>query len=134
LIEWVDEHVAIGNWIDARDSNVLRNEGIDLIIDARSLFDDRAGRSLRTPRLELIVREADILIALGKTDAKVLVRCHHGRDRSPFVAMVYLSRKRAMSYHDAYHLVKQKRPMTVFHWDWVKLLESFTPGPVEDQR
>lgn len=125
--------MAIGNWIDARDPNVLRNEGIDLIIDARSLFDDRAGRSSRTPRLDMIVREVDILIALGKIDAKVLVRCHHGRDRSPFVAMVYLSRKKGISYHDAYHLVKAKRPMTVFHWDWVKLLESHTPCPFKDQ-
>jgi hypothetical protein len=132
MIEWVDEQVAIGNWIDARDPSILYDEDIDLIVDARSLFDDSAGRNMRVPRLDRIVREADLMIELGKMGAKVLVRCHHGRDRSNFVAMVYLSRKGSISYHDAYHQVKMRRSMTVFHWDWVKMLESYTPGPHPD--
>jgi hypothetical protein len=134
MMEWLDGSVAIGSWKDAGNDDILREAGIDVLVDARILFDDSDGRSHRTPRMNEIAREVKIILALKEIEAKILIRCHHGRDRAPFVAMVYLSTEKGISYQQAYKVVKEKRPRTVFHWDWVKLLESHTPGPVEDQR
>jgi hypothetical protein len=133
MLEWVDENVAIGSWNDASDVNMLRRQGIDLIIDARTLFDDTHGRGQRTPIFDRILREVDLMLSLVELGAKILVRCHHGKDRSPFVVMVYLSKKKGASYHMAYHQVQNGRPRTVFHWDWVQLLEAHTPGPQDDK-
>jgi protein-tyrosine phosphatase len=60
--------------------------------------------------------------ALTHFNAKVLVHCTEGIDRTPFVAMVYVSKKYDMPYEDAYKLVKEKRPGTIYHWDWVEML------------
>jgi hypothetical protein len=129
MIEWIDGNLAIGNWRDARDADILRAEGIDLIVDARILFDDSNGRRRRTPFSELIARETSFMLALAGMGAKMLVRCYHGRDRSPFVAMIYLSKRRGIAYDEAYLIVKGKRPVTVIHSDWVKLFEAEYPSP-----
>lgn len=131
LMEWVDSNVAIGSWRDADDRNDLREQGIDLIIDARILFDDSKGRDRRTPRLEHMSKVVDLLLDITQKGGKVLIRCYHGRDRSPFVAMLYLSRKENISYHHAYDKVKAARPRTVEHWDWMTLLEGKYPSPPE---
>ncbi|MFA5314286.1 MAG: dual specificity protein phosphatase [Methanomassiliicoccales archaeon] len=129
MIEWIDENVAVGNWRDARDIDMLRNEGIDMIVDARILFDDSKGRKLRTPHIDLIHREIEFMLAMAGMGAKILVRCYHGRDRSPFVAMIYLSRRNGTSYDEAYRTVKEKRPITIFHRDWVKLFDASSTSP-----
>ena len=128
-MEWVDKHVAVGSYRDADGAKALREEGVDLIVDARCLFDDTRGRKHRTPRLDDINFSVDLILANVLKDAKVLIRCHHGRDRAPFVAMVYLSRKNGIPYRQAYALIKEGRPRTVFHWDWVEALQAHTPGP-----
>lgn len=129
MIEWVDKNVAVGNWMDARDVEQLREEDIDFVIDARAFFDDSRGRGHRTPDLDQIIKEVSFMLTLASAGARILVRCHHGRDRGPFVAMIYLSQKKKISYDQAYHEVKKKRPRTELHWDWVEQLEAHTPGP-----
>ena len=121
-MDWIDENIAVGNWNDARHLDVLKEEGIDLIIDARTLFDDSEGRSKRRPILEKVERSSDLLVKLSAMNVKVMIRCHHGRDRAPFLAMLYVSKKNGMSHSDAYNFVAKKREITVFHWDWVKML------------
>ena len=123
-MDWIDGTVAIGNWHDARNVKRLREENIDLILNAKTLFDDREGRSRRRPDLGRVRRATSMLIDLSSTDIKVLVHCHHGRDRSPFLVMLYLSQKMGVGHHEAYDLVKQKRSITVMHWDWVELFEK----------
>ncbi|OPY34266.1 MAG: Dual specificity phosphatase, catalytic domain [Methanomassiliicoccales archaeon PtaU1.Bin124] len=123
IIDWVDENVAIGSWRDARDVDHLRSQGIDLIVDSRILFDDSQGRDLRIPRVEHMLKVVGLMQIAAEAGARILVRCYHGRDRSPFVAMVYLNRRYGTPYRQAYVRVKQKRDRTVFHWEWVDILE-----------
>ncbi|QLH74534.1 MAG: dual specificity protein phosphatase family protein [Methanomassiliicoccales archaeon] len=132
MIDWIDDNVAIGNWMDARNVKMLQREGIDLVLDSRVLFDDSKGRSRRTPKVDLIEREVRFILALAGMGAKVLIRCYHGRDRSPFVAMVYISRKLGISHLQAYEMVKERRRMTVPHWDWVDMLEKNGEGVSTD--
>jgi protein-tyrosine phosphatase len=124
-MEWIDNYVAVGSYRDAVGVKGLLDQGIDLIIDARTLFDDTHGRSDRVPRPEKVKDAVDLILANEAMGAKILIRCHHGRDRAPFVAMAYVARKYELSFEDAYALVKERRPRTVFHWDWVRILENY---------
>jgi dual specificity MAP kinase phosphatase len=75
-----------------------------------------------TPIVRKVMKAGDMLVALTQFDAKILIHCLLGIDRTPFLAMVYVSKKYDMSYKDAYEFVKKKNPHTVFHWDWVEML------------
>lgn len=123
-MDWVDDNVSVGGWRDAITSSRLRNTGADFVVDARALFDQVLYGYRRVPIVDRILRTADLLATCSEKGPKIMIRCHHGRDRSPFVAMVYVSRKYDMNYRDAYVTVKQKVPRTVYHWDWVRLLEK----------
>jgi len=128
-LNWIDESVAIGNLIEANNVNLLRKEDIDLVIDVRTAFNANA-------RFEFLFRKqilnserakkiSALLIALFSLRAKVLVHCLEGVDRTPFVVMLYVAQKYNMNYKNAYYLVKQKRPQTRFHWNWVTDYENF---------
>jgi protein-tyrosine phosphatase len=124
-LDWVDNCIAIGNLVDANNVNLLKREDIDLIIDVRTAFDldfSEGSYKFVCSRVEKITK---LLIALSDLKAKVLVHCLEGIDRTPFVVMLYIAKKCRMSFKDAYELVKQKRPGTRFHWEWVKCYEDF---------
>jgi protein-tyrosine phosphatase len=122
-MNWIDDFVAVSGWEDAMFINDLKEEDIDLIIDARTLFDGASGINVM-PIVGKIMRAGDMLVALTEFNAKVLVHCFAGIDRTPFVAMVYVSKKYDLPFKDAYEFVKKKNPSTVFHWDWVDILSA----------
>lgn len=55
---------------------------------------------------------------------KVLVHCHGGMDRSPFVVAMYLHEHKGMDPMEAYELVKRRRPQTIIHDDWMRAYTS----------
>ncbi len=122
-MDWIDETIAIGNWIDAHCVRILRNEKIDLIIDSRALF-TKPSNFRNEPNSERVIRAAEILLELSKLKVKVLVFCRHGKDRSPFIVALYYSKKHEVSIDEAYKLIRSKRPRTVFHPEWVEMLGS----------
>ena len=124
-MDWIDRWIGIGNVIDANFVDELRAQGVDFIVDARTLFDTMHRELLHEHRPDpgKIIKAAKLLVALSDLDAKVMIHCLEGFDRTPFVAMVYVSQKYNMSYEAAYKYVAEKRTSTRFHWDWVKLLE-----------
>ena len=71
------------------------------------------------------------LVDLSLLKAKVLIYCNRGRDRSPFTAMLYVSKRYGLSYQEAYALVKSKRRETAFHWDWVRSVEKGGPASMK---
>ncbi len=70
-------------------------------------------------------------MAITEFKPKVLVHCLMGIDRTPFVAMVYVSKKYYIPYKEAYELVKKRNTRTVFHWDWVEMLNSKEPASLQ---
>lgn len=123
-MDWIDESIAIRDLVDANNIQLLTSEDIESIIDARTLFQSVPFHLLQhEPRVDKILKAADLLISLSNLDAKVLIQCLMGIDRTLFLAMIYISKKRDVPYKDAYEFVKQKRPQTVSHWDWVEQLE-----------
>jgi len=126
-MNWIDESIAVGNIVDANNVQLLEKEDIEFIIDARTLFLGVPSNPLQQkPRVDKILKAADLLIALANLDAQVLIHCLWGVDRTPFLAMVYVSKKYDMPYKEAYEFVKLKRTQTVFHWDWVDQLERYS--------
>jgi protein tyrosine phosphatase len=119
-LNWVDDCVAIGNLVDANNVDLLRKENIDLIIDVRTAFDFDFSEMRYTPIYDRAKKISSLLTALSNLKAKVLVHCLEGIDRTPFIVMLYFAQKHNMTYKDAYDLVKQKRPETRFHKEWVE--------------
>jgi len=123
-LDWVDENVAIGGWLDALRFRMLERQRVDVGIDVRPLFDRRPNALGRKPKAEELLRFAEGLVDMSARGARVLIRCRQGKDRTPLVAAAYVSRRRNMPLRQAYELVKQKRPRTRFHWDWLEMLEE----------
>ena len=128
-LNWIDDSVAVGNIIEANNVGLLRKENIDLIIDVRTAFDTNPRfeflRSRHILNYERAWKISILLIAQLSLKAKVLVHCLEGIDRTPFIVMLYAAQKYGISHKDAYYLVKQRRPQTRFHWNWVECYESF---------
>lgn len=123
-LDWIDDCVAVGNWYDGFSANVRRREGIDLIVDARLLFTKSFNPSRREPLVDNLVRARDQLVEISALKPKVLIFCNRGRDRSSFLAMLYLSKKTGIGHREAYEVVHSKRRPTAFHWDWVEAVEN----------
>lgn len=136
-----EEHIAVGGLVDAELVAKLKEERIDLVVDAREFFRAKPrhfrlwppGRDffglLAPLEYEPIVKrlqwEGSLLVHIsnyGRT--RVLIHCTFGVDRTPFLAAVYLSRKNNIKLRDAYLVVKSKHPQTKLHWDWVEILEG----------
>ena len=128
-MNWIDESIAIGNLLEANNVALLRKENIDLIIDARTAFDINARFEFLHSRRILNYKRArkisHLLIAQYNLKAKVLVHCLEGIDRTPFIVMLYVAQKYGVNHKSAYYLVKQRRPQTRFHWNWVQEYENF---------
>lgn len=121
-MDWVDENVAIGGWLDATRFGMLKRNGVEVVIDVRALF-DRIPHSLsRVPKVDRLLHVADMLVEMSKRDAKVMIRCRQGKDRTPLVAAAYVSRRYGMPLKEAYELVKKRRRPTRYHWDWLEML------------
>jgi predicted protein tyrosine phosphatase len=67
--------------------------------------------------LELAVYEVHGILYM-EPNAKILVHCTAGIDRSPFVVASYLVRYCMMSLADAYQLIKKVRPFVCEHPEW----------------
>lgn len=117
MIDWIDDNLAIGGWMEALNEAYLVREGIDIVYDVRPLFYDG------WPKVDALLDEVDKIRYLS-LDHTILLRCMSGKDRAPFVATVYMHLKYGMSWEDAYDYVKSRRAKTVFHWDWVDALEN----------
>jgi len=58
------------------------------------------------------------LYKLGSINELVLVFCHGGMDRSPFVVAMYLHHYHGKTVYEAYEAVKKRHPQTIIHDDW----------------
>lgn len=121
-MDWIDENIAIGSWVDAHCVRILKKERIDLMIDSRTLFTRASRLSRNVPDIALVERSAELMTVISKHKVKVLVYCRHGKDRSPFLAAVYFSRRYGVPFDEAYRLIGSKRSRTVYHPEWAEML------------
>jgi len=133
-MEWVNETLAIGSWFDLWNSKEQEREGIDACINARTAFHQVFLRFGRKPDPAKVTRAVELMTTLSDKGYRMMVHCYHGRDRSPFLAMAYLSRRLGIGYEEAFELVRKGRPRAIYHSDWVDLLraaeEKNAHGPI----
>lgn len=120
-MDWIDETVAIGSALDARCVRRLKREKVDLIIDSRTLF-SRPGLFSNVPDMNQVMKTAETMVELSGLKVRVLIFCRHGKDRSPFVAAIYYSKKYGVPCNEAYQVIMSKRQRTVYHPEWVAKL------------
>ena len=101
---------------------------VSSIIDARTLFTPNILTSRRSPLVGRLLLARDRLVEITALGPKVLVFCNRGRDRSSFLAMLYVSKRYDISYQAAYEMVKSKHKLAAFHWDWVEAVEKGKPN------
>lgn len=114
---WIDSQLMVGDMIDANIRSETQKIGIDFLIDIRQWF---YGSGEAEPR-ENITEMVETLLEITKK-YKVLIYCTAGIDRTPFVAMLYCHLKYGWDYYKSYDYVKEKRPETFIHYEWISKL------------
>jgi protein-tyrosine phosphatase len=125
-MDWITEDIAIGNYLDALDLELIRSNSISsaLSLDGTLYGKDSAEFGLK--RIE-VVRLDDgpgndrrlFRLAVGHlTDLvreapPVLVQCHAGRSRSAVVVAGYLIKAREIEPAEALRLISEKREIAV---------------------
>jgi len=117
-MNWIDENVAIGNLLDSRNKDLLKREGIDLVIDVRPFYRGVQNATMR------ILQEVARLIVIASQKHKILLYCLGGIDRSPFLAAIYFHLKYNVSLNKAYKIISEKHPKTFEHYEWVKMFQE----------
>ena len=83
-------------------------------MDVRSYFDP-----VTWEPLDSIYRLVDEILLLRDFGKICIIHCYAGVDRSPFVACLYLGIKYKLKFKEAYKLVKERRPQTTIHEEWL---------------
>jgi protein-tyrosine phosphatase len=125
-MDWINEQIAIGNYLDALDRDLIQREGIasalslDGTLRAKKahefglsrvevvLLDDGPGNDPRLFRLAV----AHLEDLVGEAPP-VLVQCHAGRSRSAIVVAGYFVKTLGLDSTDALKLVGDKREIAV---------------------
>lgn len=122
-ISWVDDRLAIGDITDVTLREGLRLSGIECIIDTRIHFAESGNPPDMNP-LPSIWKFANDILELSE-HSKILLHCHGGMDRSPFVAMLYYKLKHGCDFEEAYNHIQKVRPQTIVHYDWVEMVKDW---------
>ena len=149
MITWITKNVAIGEYIDAINRELLEKEKIDCILCLRfdvSIKEEAIKNFLEIPLFHISVgchqglepikvelrTSAYMLKLLAKKYKRILVHCTAGMDRSPFVVALYLAKWKCDTewtyglpsdfkywFTEAYKLIKEKRPQIIEYVEWV---------------
>ena len=125
-MDWIEQGIAIGNYLEAKDQELLGREGIKSVLSLdgtlAGISPDSLGlRAIEVVRLDdgpgndkrLMNIAINALSRLASEASPVLVQCHAGRSRSVVVVAGYLMRAAGISAADALHRVSTKRESNV---------------------
>ena len=87
------------------------------IIDLR---DWDAERTFAEEDFQYIDGILETLRLLMEDAGKILVHCHGGMDRSPFIVAVYLHVHHNLGPLEAYDAVQKRRKQTIMHGEWLQ--------------
>jgi len=134
MISWITDQVAIGEWSDSHNMATLIQQCFDCVINLCIRGDeyelgmqDIAFLHLKVAdhqdknalKIELEAAVYMLILAAREYD-RILVHCIAGMDRSPFVVARYMvAEGLAEDMADAYAQIKEKRPQTMEHMEWV---------------
>jgi protein-tyrosine phosphatase len=125
-MDWITDRIAVGNYLDAQDVELLRKEAISSVLSLDRTLQGRNAAELGLKAIEVVpledaagndprlFREAvDALAMLESKAGPVLVQCHAGRSRSAVVVVGYLMRSLGLDIDTALAQVAAKREIAV---------------------
>ena len=143
MITWITENVAIGEYTDAVNEELLKKEKVDCILSLRGsgveessydeieLCDWLDIHFYRVPIVETehskvtkiqLRTAAYMLEQLTQKYKRILVHCTAGIDRAPFVVAYWMCKENYISMNwitETYKFIKEKRPQIVEHMEWI---------------
>ena len=69
-MNWIDEWVSVGSIVDSENVNELRNQGIEVVLDARVSFHFHVEKMSEEPDIDKVLRAADVLVHLSNMKDK----------------------------------------------------------------
>jgi|WetSurMetagenome_2_1015567.scaffolds.fasta_scaffold204986_2 protein-tyrosine phosphatase len=125
-MNWITEQIAIGNYLDAQDVELLRREGIGSILSLDGTLAGRVPAELGLRKIavvklqdgpgnapDMFFRAVDTLSRLVSTSPPVMVQCHAGRSRSAVIVAGHFVKTRGILPDEALRLVAAKRELQV---------------------
>jgi hypothetical protein len=125
-MNWITDQIAIGNYLDAQDVELLRREGIASILSLDGSLAGRVPSDLGVRKIAVVklqdgpgndrdtfFRAVDTLCRLVGASPPVLVQCHAGRSRSAVVVAGHFIKTRGIQPDEALRLVAAKRELQV---------------------
>ncbi len=125
-MNWITETIAIGNYLEAQDADLLRGEGIGSILSLDGSLQGRAPLELGVKAIRVIqlhdgpgndpsrfLAAVDAVAHLLGKAPPLLVQCHAGRSRSVVVVAGHLVKARRRTPDEALRLVASKREAQV---------------------
>lgn len=125
-MDWITDAIAIGNYLDAKDSDLLRRAGIRSALSLDGTLKEVDPSELGLERIECVPledapgndfrvfkRAVDTLVELAAECPPVLVQCHAGRSRSPVVVAGYFVVAEGKQPDEALMRVAEKRELAV---------------------
>src|SRR5215218_4698027 len=104
-MDWITEDVAIGNYLEAQDADLLSRERIGSVLGLTRTLEGTTASGLKIKEIVIVLLEdalgndlrlfekaLDALTRLAADAGPVLVHCHAGRSRSVVVVARYLMR------------------------------------------
>jgi protein-tyrosine phosphatase len=125
-MDWITDKIAIGNYLDALDAELLAQEGLASALSLDGTLYNKDPSQCGLKRIEVVRLEdapgnearlfrqaVECLAGLVREAPPVLVQCHAGRSRSAVVVAGYLMLERGLLAEDALALVASKREINV---------------------
>jgi protein-tyrosine phosphatase len=121
-VDWITDQVAIGDYREAQNIELLRRSGFGLILGLTGTLLGKSPSELGVRQLQVITlldgagnelsrfqRAVDTLVQLAAEAPPVLVHCRAGWSRSPLIVAGYLMKTSGLSAEEALAEVSAKR-------------------------
>ena len=122
----ITDDIWIGSFVDARDRNALRQNGIRSILCLDGGLIDTTAEKLGVERVEIVklidgrgnapavfLRAVRLLKEMRSANSPVLVHCHAGQSRSAAVVCKFLIKEEGNSLADAMQKIASKRKVAI---------------------
>jgi protein-tyrosine phosphatase len=138
-MDWITDEIAIGDWRDALDADLLRCECVWSVLSLIGKLVGRTAESLGVQRIEVFplqdgpgdtsarfARAVELLARLVAEGPPVFVHCRAGRSRSAAVVAAHLMRSRGLNAEDAVAFVASRRAIGL-NPEMAELVRQFAP-------
>ena len=125
-MDWIEEDIAIGNFVEAKDVELLEKASISSALSLDGTLSGVQPQSLKLKRIEVVRLEdgpgndlrlfhmaINALDELVRTAPPVLVQCHAGRSRSVVMVAAHLMKRLSIDAPTALARVASKREIAI---------------------